>query len=134
MSPIASLKTALRDLLAGDATLSALLGGPRIYDDVPRGEATPYVVFGDATARENGTSSDRGHVCEVTLLAWSRHGGAKEALAIADRIAALTDDAALTLTGHRLILMRVAATDVRRQIDKDLTRVNVRIRAITEQV
>lgn len=132
MTPISALKTALVSLLAGDPTLTSLMGGQKVFDDVPRGQATPYVAFGDAIARENGTASDRGHVTELTLLVWSRQGGSQEALAIAGRIEALTDDASLTLSGHRLVLLRVAATDVRRTPEKDLTRVSLRLRAITE--
>ena len=134
MTPISALKSALHALLSGDATLAGLLGGAKIHDDVPRGQLTPYVVFGEATARENGTSSDRGHVCDLTLLAWSRQGGSREALAIADRIGALVDDAALTLSGHRLVLLRVIATEVRRTPEKDLTRATLRLRAITEVI
>lgn len=134
MSPIAALKVALVALLSADAGLTGLLGGAKIHDDVPRGQPAPYVAFAEATARDNGSSSGVGHTCDLTLLVWSRQGGSKEALAIADRIAELSDDAPLLLAGHRLVLLRVTATEVRRQPEKDLTRVAVRLRAITEVI
>ena len=132
MSPIIALKAAIRTALLADATLTGQLGGPQVFDDVPRNAGTPYVVFGEASARDNGTVSDAGHVTELVLTVWSRQGGSREALAIGDRIAALVDDVALPLTGHRLVNGRVIATDLRRQPDKDLTRVTLRLRLVTE--
>ena len=132
MSPILALKAAIRTALLADVTLTTQLGGPQVFDDVPRTANAPYVVFGDATARENGTVSDAGHVTDLTLVVWSRQGGSKEALAIADRIATLIDDAALAPSGHHLVNGRVISTEVRRQPDKDLTRVTLRLRLVTE--
>lgn len=134
MNAIAALKVAVRTHLIGDAGLVALLGGTRVFDEVPRGQATPYVVFAAAAARENGTSSDRGHIVELTLDIWSRQGGAKEALAVAERLETLLDDAALTLAGHRLITLRVASAETRRQPERDLTRASLRLRAVTEVI
>lgn len=132
MMPIAPLKAAIRAVLVADAQVLALLGGPKVFDDVPRTAQPPYIAFGDATARENGTATDRGHITELTLFVWSKQGGSKEALALADRLSTVLDDTALTVQGHRLVLMRVAAIDVRRTADKDLTRVALRLRIVTE--
>ena len=132
MSPIIAVKAAIRAVLVADATLTGQLGGPKVFDDVPRNASAPYVVFGEATSRDNGTVSDAGHITELTLTVWSKQGGSKEALAVADRIAALLDDADLPLTGHRLVNGRLTATDLRRQPDKDLTRVTLRLRLVTE--
>lgn len=134
MSPILALKAALRGVLTGDSILSGLLGGPKVHDEVPRGEAAPYVAFGDVSARDNGTVSDAGHVTELQLMVWSRQGGTREALIIADRAAQLIEDASLILEGHRLVQARVTATEVRRQPDKDLTRVMLRLRLVTEVI
>ena len=134
MTPIIALKAAFRTALAGDAALTSQLGGAKIYDDTPRGVAAPYVVFGDATARENGTATDRGHLTDMQIVAWSRQGGSREALAIADRIDAVLDDVTLTLAGHRMVQCRVTATEIRRTADKDLTRVALRLRITTEVI
>ena len=132
MSPIIALKSALRTLLASDAALVAQLGGVKIHDDVPRGESEPYIAFGDSAARDNGTVSDAGHVTELALTVWSRQGGTREALALADHAAALIEAASPPLDGHRLINARVTATEARRQPEKDLTRVTLRLRLVTE--
>jgi hypothetical protein len=132
MSPIIAVKAAIRSHLAGDAVLVASLGGAKIHDEVPRGEAAPYIVFAEMIARENGSATDRGHLIECNLHVWSRQGGSREALAVADLVAAVVDDATLPLTGHRMIHCRVTATETRRTPDKDLTRVQLRLRIVTE--
>lgn len=132
MSPIIALKAGLRTVLSADAALVAQLGGVKIHDDVPRGESAPYIAFGDATARDNGTVSDAGHVTELALTIWSKQGGTRQALGLADHAAALIEAGAPPLEGHRLVNARVTATEVRRQPEKDLTRVTLRLRLVTE--
>lgn len=132
MSPIVALKTAFRQHLLAHAPLVAALGGPRVYDEVPRAVAAPYVAFAEATARENGTSSDRGHLVEMTLHVWSKQGGSREALALGDLVSDALDDTLLTLEGHRMVTCRLAITEARRMPDKDLTRVALRFRISTE--
>lgn len=134
MSPIIALKSALRTLLTADTALTGLLGGPRVHDDVPRGQETPYIAFGDAIARDNGTVSDAGHVTEMVINIWSRQAGTREALIIADRAAQLIEDAAPVMTGHRMVNARVTATEVRRQPEKGLTRASLRLRLVTEVI
>lgn len=132
MSPIIALKSGLRALLLADAPLATLLGGPKVHDEVPRGSDTPYIAFAEASARDNGTVSDAGHVTEIVLAVWSRQGGTREALIIADRAAQLIEEADIALDGHRLINARVTATEIRRQPEKDLTRATLRLRLVTE--
>ncbi len=132
MTPLITLKAALHVRLSSDLALIGLLGGAKIYDETPRDAITPYLVFGDAVCRDNGTVSDSGHITELTLAAWSRQGGTREALVIANRAESLLDDAEFELDGHRLIQCRVTSSDVRREAAKDLTRVLIRIRTVTE--
>lgn len=132
MSPIIAVKAAIRSHLAGNAVLVASLGGAKIHDEVPRGEAAPYIVFAEMIARENGSATDRGHLIECNLHVWSRQGGSREALALADLVADALDDANLPMTGHRMINCRLSITETRRMPDKDLTRVAMRFRIVTE--
>lgn len=132
MMPEKAIKAAVVAVLTGDAILAARLGGPRVYDAVPRGGETPYVAFGDMLTRENGTATDRGHLSEVTLVVWSRQAGTREAIEIGDRIAEVLDDATLVLAGHRCIACRLTASETRRIPDKDLTRMTLRLRIVTE--
>ena len=57
-----ALRAAIHDALAADGALTALLGGPKIYDEPPNGAAFPYVTLGDARVSDfsTGASSTSG--------------------------------------------------------------------------
>jgi hypothetical protein len=57
---------------------------------------------------------------------------ARTALAVAERFDAILDDAALALDGHRLVNLRVTELASERDKDSGLTRVTLRLRAVTE--
>lgn len=130
--PILALRVAIHARLSGDAALITLLGGAHIYDEAPRALSGLYVTFGEARARDWSTGGDRGHEHDVALVVWSKPGGGKPALEVAARIAALLDDVSLTPNGHRLVTMRVIAEEARRDDKANLTRVTLRLRAVTE--
>jgi hypothetical protein len=46
----AALRAAIHDALIADATLTTMLGGPKIYDEPPRAAAFPYVTLGETRA------------------------------------------------------------------------------------
>ncbi len=127
-----ALRAAIHDALVADAALSALLGGVKIYDEPPREAAFPYVTLGDA--RLSDISSDGGVTQEhqLTLHAWSRQGGHKEAHGIAGALLHALDDAALSPEGHRLVNLRFTLADIRREADGRTYHALVRFRAVTE--
>ena len=131
-SPVVSLRKAMRDHLLADATLTAMLGGARVFDEAPRGIEPPYVTFGDARTRDWSTASDSGAEHVVVLEAWSAQRGVREALAIAARVEALLVDAALTLDNHRLVNMRFLQIETRRENQGRFARASLRLRATTE--
>ena len=133
-SAVIALRKAVRAALIADAPLLALLGGPKVYDETPRDALTPYVTFGDAVARENSVSLYPGLEQVLALNVWSMQGGAREALEIADRVAFLLDDTALTLDTHRLINLRFTALETAREDSGRFVRVALRLRAVTESV
>ncbi len=128
----AALRAAIHDALAADAALTALLGGPKVYDEVPRAAVFPYVTLGDARVSDWSTASDDGEEHQLTLNAWSRQGGHREAHMIAGALLQALDDAPLTLADHRLVNLRFALADVRREPDGRTYRALVRFRAVTE--
>jgi hypothetical protein len=133
MGAVLALRLAVQAHLAADATLAALIGGPRIHDEPPRAAAGPYVVHGEADARDWSTGSDAG--CEQTfqLVVWAgKPGATAEALAASARIGALLHEAVLTLVGHRLINLRQTSAQVRRDGKSALSRVTLSFRAVTE--
>jgi hypothetical protein len=127
-----ALRAAIHDALIADAPLTSLLGGPKVYDEVPRAAAFPYVTLGEARVSDWSTGTDAGEEHQLTLNAWSRQGGHREAHEIAGALLQALDDAALALTGHRLINLRFALADVRREADGRTYRAMVRFRAVTE--
>lgn len=129
-----ALRKAVRAALSLHPELQAELGGAKIFDEAPRGTAPPYVTFGDGQWRDWSTATERGGQQTLTLDVWTDHRGTRKALAIAERIAAALDGAALTLEGHRLIDLRLDAIETRREGAGRLARATLRFRATTETI
>jgi hypothetical protein len=127
-----ALRAAVHGALTNDAALVALLGGPKIYDEPPRGAAFPYVTLGEARVADYSTGSEAGEEHQLTLHVWSRQGGHKEAHVIAGALLAALDDAPLNLADNRLVNFRFAVADVRREADGRTYHALVRFRAVTE--
>jgi hypothetical protein len=128
----ASLRAAIHDALIADGALTGLLGGPRVYDEPPKGAALPYVTLGEARIADFSTGTEPGEEHRFTLHAWSRQGGHREAHLIAGALLNALDDAPLTLADHRLVNLRFAVADVRREADGRTYHALVRFRAVTE--
>jgi hypothetical protein len=134
-SPIVALKQAIMQQLAADAPLVALLrGATKIHADPARHAAFPHLAFVAAEARENGTSSDDGHVIDLSLAAFSRHGGSVEALEIAAAAEAAIRSLPAALSGHRLINLAIRATEPVALRDGESWRALLRLRAVTEVI
>jgi hypothetical protein len=127
----ASLRAAVHDALIADATLTDLLGGPKIYDEPPRAIAFPYVTLGEMRIADASAGDDAFEEHQLVMHAWSRQGGHKEAHLIAGALLQALDDAPLTLTDHALVNLRFAVADVRREADGRTYHALVRFRAVT---
>ena len=127
-----ALRAAVHDALVADAALAAVLGGPKVYDEPPRGAAFPYVTLGEARVADFAAGSEPAQEHQLTLHAWSRQGGHREAHAIAGALLQALDDAPLALTDHALVNFRFAVADVRREADGRTYHALVRFRAVTE--
>ena len=130
----AALRAAVHDALVADAGLASLLGGPNVYDEPPRSAAFPYVTLGEMHVADYSTGTEPGEEHQLTLHAWSRQGGHREAHLIAGALLQALDDAPLTLTDHHLVNFRFAVADVRREADGRTYHALVRFRAVTEPV
>ena len=128
----AALRAAIHDALVADGALTAALGGPRVYDEPPVSAAFPYVTLGEARINDFSAGGEPGQEHQLTLHAWSRQGGHKEAHVIAGALLQALDDAPLTLFDHRLVNLRFAVADVRREADGRTYHALVRFRAVTE--
>ena len=129
-----ALQQAVFAALTNDAALLALLGAPRIWDDVPVRAEFPYVTFAQGAERDWSAGSDDGCEHTLTLHVWSRAGGRKEAHEIMGAVRAVLHDAGLTLSGHRLVNLRHESSEARRDADGETTHGIVRFRAVTEPV
>lgn len=129
--PIAALKAALRARLLADTDVAGLVG-TAIYDAPPRGALPPYLAFGEALARENGTVERDGSVIEADLVAITSERGTETALNIASAITAALGGAGPAMEGHRLVALEVSRTLARHDPATSLTRATLRLRAFTE--
>lgn len=129
-----ALRAAIHDALVGDSALVSVLGGARVYDEPPRNAEFPYITLGEA--RLTDVSSDGGQTQEhqLTLHAWSRKGGHREAHSIAGALLQALDDAPLSLDEHRLVNLRFSIADIRRESDGKTYHALVRFRAVTEPI
>lgn len=129
--PIASLKAALRSRFLADAALNAALAGA-IYDSPPRGSNPPYLVLGDALARENATNDAESRIVELDLVLITAERGSAIALGLAASIEAALSGLTQTLDGFRLVLLVLRETLVRHDADRGLTRATFRLRAFID--
>ncbi len=134
-SPILALRAAILARCAGDVPLAALLGGSPLIHDEPAPSAAPvYAVFGEAEARDASGSTERSHEQDLAIRIWARPGSAASALAAAERMAELLDDADLSLAGHRLIRLSMSAIEIGREERTNQARAVLRLRAVTELI
>lgn len=130
----AALRAAVYDALIADTALTNVLGGPKVYDEPPRAAAFPYVTLGEARIADFSTGSETGEEHQLTLHAWSRQGGHREAHLIAGALLQALDGAPLALADHTLVNFRFSVADVRREADGRTYHALVRFRAVTEPV
>jgi hypothetical protein len=127
-----ALQTALFARLTTDTGVLAALGGPRVFDAVIVPPVFPYVTFGQSTLRAFDSDLTPADEHLVTLQVWSRASGRREVWQIIDAIRASLDNAALPLTGHRLVSLRHEFSEARRTSDGETVQGIVRFRALTE--
>ena len=128
------LQQAVYGVLAGSALLSEMLGGARIYDDVPHSAAYPFVTMGQTTSTDWGTGTEDGEEHILTLHVWSAYGGRAEAQLIMGTIRDALHGANLSIVGHTLINLRQQFSDIRREADGITIHGLVRYRAVTQPV
>lgn len=130
----AALRAAIHDALHADSALTGILGGAKIYDEPPAHAAFPYVTLGEARVSDFSAGDETLQEHQLTLHAWSRQGGHKEAHLIAGALLQALDDAPLAPDGHQLVNLRFSLADIRREADGRTYHALVRFRAVTEAV
>ncbi|MES2905717.1 MAG: DUF3168 domain-containing protein [Pseudomonadota bacterium] len=128
-----SLQQAVVTTLKANSALQALLND-RVFDVVPVRAAYPYLAYGPVNLRDWSTGSNGGQEHGVSISVYSQQPGFREAYSIADAIVAALEAAALTLSGHKLVLFRFDTAEFRRETDTLTTRGVVTFRALTEKL
>lgn len=135
MSADRALAAAIIAAARNDDALKALVGMPaRIWDEPPPEAPFPYVTLGRMESRPSDASEAAALEHGVTLHVWSRHGGRAQALDIIAALRTLLHNAALSVTGHRLVLLFTSYSDLFRAGDGHTTHGVLRLKAITEPV
>lgn len=132
MSASLELQKAVHDALAADAGLLSLLGGVKVYDEVPAGTAFPYVTFGRSVAYDWSTDTESGREHLLTVHVWSRAGGKKETLDIMAAVEAAMTLAGLVLETDRLVNIGLEYAEARQEEEHDGYHGILRYRAVTE--
>ena len=127
-----ALQTAVLARLVADTGLAASALAGRIFDAVPRAAAFPHLAVGPATVRDRSGLDAPLAEHRLTLRIFSRKGGRREVLTLAGLAEAALDGASLALDGHRLVLMRREATEVRLLRDRLTAEAAIRLVALTE--
>jgi hypothetical protein len=132
MNAALALQQAMRTALLADTALIALLGGSYVYDELPRGEQALHVSFTGIETRDWSVMDQKAHEHFVTIEVVSNERSRAQAQNICNRIEAVLDNAALVLTAHRLVNLRVVFWSVARARTDQKFGATLRFRAATE--
>jgi Protein of unknown function (DUF3168) len=132
MNAALALQQAMRTALLADTALITLLGGAYVYDELPRGEQPLYVSFTSIETRDWSVMDQKAHEHFVALEVVSNERSRAQAQNICNRIEAVLDNAALTLTAHKLVNLRVVFWSVARAKADQKFGATLRFRAATE--
>lgn len=126
------LQKAVFAALSADAELVQALGADRIHDHAPANLAFPYITFGRSTVSDWSTGTEDGAEHIFTIHVWSKAKGKAQVLEIMAIARRILHDAALVLTGYRLINLRQEFEEARYSEDHAVYHGILRYRAVTE--
>lgn len=128
------LQKAVVERLSADPAILAITGTGRIFDRRITRAEPPYLVFGEAVARDFSTGDDEGGGTEhrFEIEAWTTQNGRKQAVELADAVRAALHDRDFELEDATLINLRHERTLSRRAPRSGLHLARLRFRAVTE--
>ena len=130
--PGLAVQQAMLATLAARTTLTTLLGGAHIYDELPRGATVPNVAFTIIETRDWSVADQKAHETFVALDVNSKSRSRAQVQNIIQEIETALDGAALTLVGHNLVNLRCVFISATRQKAADYFTATMRFRAATE--
>ncbi|WAJ26699.1 DUF3168 domain-containing protein [Antarcticirhabdus aurantiaca] len=132
--PSIELQTTIFETLRSNAALTALLGGPKIFDSVPERASFPYLTLGRTAVIDWSTGTEDGAEHILTLHVWARGGGKTETYRIMNQVSDTLNDAHLPIEGHKLVNLRLQFAEARREPDTTTYHGILRFRAVTEPI
>ena len=126
------LFTAIYSALDGNAALTALIGEHRVFDTPKAGLAPPYVVIGDETANDFGSSAGDAQEHTITVHTWSEKPSTLQCKQIMSAIRVALHTVALSLSGGSLVNLRQEFKETFRDPDGVSHHGVQRFRALTE--
>ncbi|WP_435007986.1 DUF3168 domain-containing protein [Tundrisphaera lichenicola] len=108
-TPSNALQAAIYARLTGFSALTALIGAGKVYDFVPQAATAPYVVIGDDTLTFEGTKTENGWDCTLTIHCWDfEKAGRKSVKSILSAIydALHRQEASIAVTDFTLVELR----------------------------
>lgn len=126
------LQEAMRKALLSHAPLKLLLGGAHVYEELPRGAVSSFVLFDGIETRDWSTADQKAHEHFVTLSIRTNSRSRKLAQGLLDEIEAVLDGATLDVAGHRLVNLRLTFWSVARERNGQNFGASLRFRAATE--
>ncbi len=130
--PALAIQAALYSRLSTSNELTTLLGSDFIFDDVPKSQKPPYIVFAEAVHNDWSTGSEDGMEHSITLNIWSDQNGRKEVITIAQAIQDAFDNLPKQLDEHALVNFTHEFTEVAKDQETELFLAKVNFRAVTE--
>lgn len=125
-----SLQKAVYQALTGNTGFMALVTG--IYDRPPQETVFPYVTIGEAVISDWSSATTSGTEQVISIHAWSREGGRKQAVSIMEKIYATLHDANFSVEGHTLVMIRFAGSSVTLENDGFTYQGQMKFRAYLE--
>jgi Protein of unknown function (DUF3168) len=133
--PEAVFQDALVVRLIADGNVKALIGSPaRLYDEAPAGAAYPYVTLGRAVSEDRSAADALMIEHRLTLHAWTRHGGRREAKEIIEAMRAAAHEQVFALDGEwTLVSCRAVYADAFRTADVRIAHGVLRFKAVIQK-
>lgn len=120
------LQQAMYAQATADTALSGLVTG--VFDEVPAGQAYPYVSLGSVTELPRDVHNRRGVEVGVVWHVWSKYRGWREAAEIAAALEAVFDRQPLTVTGWTDVSVAAQEHRTVADPDPDIRHINARYR------
>ena len=132
--PGAEIQTAIYSALIASSELTNLLGGDRVYDDVPPNAKPPYITFGKSLHDDWSTDTEGGMEHEIDLHIWSRKNGRKEVFELQEIIIAALSALGGPLGEHHLVNFNHEQSEIEMRDKHRAFRGISRFRAISEPI